>query len=109
MKMEITINFPNAEILLTGISHKLDVLLRGEHKLMATIEEVKAVVDQLTADQAANAAAVLAEIARVEAVIAALPTLTGIDPAALDPLVAELKAASAGLQATTGAAAAERP
>lgn len=76
---------------------------------MATLEELQATADQLVADQAANATAVTDEIARLEVVIATLPTLTGIDPAALDPLVAQLKAVSAGLQATTGAANAERP
>jgi len=94
--------------ILVRIYHRTTTLTHQGDQIMAKIEDLQAVVTQIATDQAANAAAVSAEIARVEALIASLGT-SGIDPALLDPIVAQLTSISAGLQATTATAAAERP
>ena len=94
--------------ILARIHHNTTTLIHQGATNMAKIEDLQAAVTQIATDQAANAAAVTAEIARVEALIASLGT-SGIDPVLLDPIVAQLTSISAGLQATTTAAAAERP
>jgi len=89
-------------------SRRLDQILDNTRKIMASVQELKAAVDQAAQDAKDNAAAVTAEITRIEALIASLQT-SGIDPALLDPIVAQLGDISSNLKTTTAAATGERP